>query len=192
MDFHYIGQSIKSVFVRIFKYIKIAAVVLFLIFEEILWDRIGKPAYEKVQGLKIMDRFKGWIRNVKHRYALLGIFIIPFVAMEAAAISSTIAFGTGAIITGIGLYVIKMLMTVPVVIIFKAGKEQLVSFWVIRYSYGVILNFKRSGTYRSVIKYLQEVKVSLNQFKANYLDGDGSFKEEMKTMYYSIKALKEK
>ena len=183
-------EKITNAFKKIFKYIKIVAVLGFVLIEEIVWDNIGLPAYNAVQSLKIMDRFETWIADIEHRYTLLGIFITPFIAMEVASLLSVKAFATGAIIVGIGLYTIKIILTVPVVIIFKSGKSTLVTFWVVRYSYGVILNFKRSKTFRRVMKYIDKVKDEFQTFKANYLNGDGSFKDEIKKIYANLKKIK--
>ena len=142
------------------RYIKILFVVLFIIFEEIAWKRIGEPAYIAIQSLKIMDRFKLWIADISHRYMLLGVFIIPFILMEVSSIYAGAALFSGSIIMGLGLYAIKLILTAPVVIIFNAGKETLVSFWAIKYGYGMILRLKRSKTFRSVKSFTAKLKIN--------------------------------
>ncbi len=173
---------------KIVHYVKILFVVLFIIFEEIAWKRIGEPAYRAIRSLKIMNRFKLWIADISHRYILLGVFIIPFVLMEVSSIYAGAALFSGSIIMGLGLYAIKLLLTAPVVIIFNAGKEILVSFWIIKYGYGTILRFKRSKTFRGVKKFTAKLKVELKIFKDEYLDNaNGNFSESFKKMYSDLK-----
>lgn len=175
---------------KITKYLKITSVVLFILFEEIAWNRIGKPAYLKVKSLKIMNRFQEWVSNFENRYILLAIFLTPFIMMEAASIVALKAFATGAIVTGIGLYTIKILLTAPVVIIFNASKKQLVSFYPIRYGFGMILRFKRSSTFRRVNHYIKCIKVEISNFKNDYLDGDETnLLDELKKLYSDIKKI---
>ena len=44
-------EKITNAFKKIFKYIKIVAVLGFVLIEEIVWDNIGLPAYNAVQSL---------------------------------------------------------------------------------------------------------------------------------------------
>lgn len=169
-------------------YIQIALVVIFILFEEIAWKRLGEPAYEAIKSLKVMDKFKAWIADINHRYILLAIFLIPFALMEVSSIYAGAALFSGAVITGLGLYAIKLLLTAPVVIIFNSGKKILVSFWLIKYGYGTILNLKRSKIFRTVKKFTAKLKESFATFKSDYLNStDGDFSESIKKMYSDIK-----
>lgn len=134
-----------------------------------------------------MQRFKTWVGEVENRRALLAIFLAPFVVMEIFSLLSLKAFATGAIITGVGLYVFKLALTAPVVIIFNTGKKELVTFYPIRYSYGAILNLKRSNTFRCVKRYTAKVKEEMKVFRDEYLDGDAELGDELKKMYNDIK-----
>ena len=180
-------SQVKGAFDKVIKYLKILVVVLFILVEEIAWNKIGKPAYIAVKSLKIMKRFKEWVANVENRWALLAIFITPFGVMEIFSLLSLQAFASGAIITGIGLYTFKLALTAPVVIIFTTAKTELVSFFPIRYSYGTILKFKRSNTFRKVKKFSAKLKEEFVMFKDEYLDGDAELGDELKKMYEHIK-----
>lgn len=171
---------------NIIKYFKILLVILFIIFEEILWNKVGKPIYELIKSLRLMVKFKEWVGEFKHRYALLVIFITPFVLMEIMSLLSLKSFATGAIGMGISLYVVKLVLTVPVVIIFNSGKKQLVSFFPIRYGYGMIINLKRSSTFRNVKKFTKKVKQVVREFKQEYYKGVGIF-DGLKEIYVKIK-----
>jgi hypothetical protein len=172
----------KRLMNRLMKYLKFLLVILFIIFEEVIWNKIGKPAYTLVKNLKIMQRFKNWVSNVKHRYLVLGIFMIPFILMEVSSLFAISALTKGMIYTGIGLYTVKILLTAPVVIIFNSAKSQLVSFWIIKYSYGMILRFKRSATFRRV----KQITKDVSEFKKEYM-GSGELKAELKNLYVKIK-----
>lgn len=177
----------KIDFSKIMKYLKIFLVVMFIIFEEIIWNKIGQPIYNKIKTLKIMDRFKVWVSNVKNIYVILVIFLGLFIGMEIVTLLALKAFATGAIVIGIGLYVIKILMVVPVVIIFNEAKKQLVTFLPIRYVYGMVLNFKRSKTFREIKRFIAKLRIELNRFVEEYLDGDEDLLTELKKIYNNIK-----
>ena len=185
-----IYNDYKYILYNVIKYLKIGGVLLFIIFEEIAWNRIGRPAYIKVKSLKIMTRFEYWVTDFENRYVLLLIFIVPFIMMEIMSVLALKALASGAIVICLGLYAIKIFLTVPVVIIFNVSKQQLVSFYPIRYIFGMILNFKRSYTFRSVKKYIKILKVEFETFKNDYLDGDETnLLDEIKKIYNNIKKM---
>ncbi len=66
---------------KVLHYIKLLLVALFIVFEELAWNRIGEPAYNAIKSLQIMEKFKNWVADINHRYLLLLIFMIPFVLM---------------------------------------------------------------------------------------------------------------
>ena len=155
-----------------------------------LGKELGEPAYDAIKSLKVMDKFKDWIADIEQRYMLLAIFMIPFALMEVSSIYAGAALFSGSIITGLGLYTIKLLLTAPVVIIFNSGKKILVSFWVVKYGYGTILNLKRSKIFKSVKKFTANLKESFITFKEDYLNAtDGNFSESIKKMYSDIKTV---
>jgi len=173
---------------KVLYYIKLVFVILFIIVEDIAWTRLGEPIYNNVKSLKVMDRFKLWINDIKHRYLLLGIFIIPFIFMETSSIYAGKALVNGAIFSGIGLYSFKLLLTAPVVIIFNAGKDILVSFWIIKWPYGLILNMKRSKIWKSVKTFSTNAKTEFEFFKDDYLNNsNGDFISSFKKLYIEIK-----
>ena len=169
------------------KYLKVIGVVLFILLEEILWNKIGLPIYNSIKSLKIMEKFKNYITNIKQHYLLLLIFISPIFVDLILTWLFGIAMAHLMIFTAIGIYVLKALMSILMVVIFQIGKKQLIEFFIIRYGYGCILRFKRSRTFREVRKYTRNLKDEFKSFKNNYLNGDGEFKEELKK---SIKILK--
>jgi hypothetical protein len=145
------------------KYIKLFLVAIFIIFEDLIWHRIGQPIYEAVKSLGIMARFRSWVAEVKHRYALLAIFLAPFIIMEIVGLLSLKAFAVGAIILGITLYIFKVLLTIPVVIIFNTAETELRSFYVIDWGYCLILKIKQSETFLTIKQYVATIKAEIVQ-----------------------------
>ena len=154
------------------RYIKLFLVVIFIAFEEVIWNRIGQPIYDSVKSLEIMTQFKTWVAEVKNRYALLTIFLTPFIAMEILGLMSLKAFAVGAIITGISLYIFKVLLTIPVVIIFNTAETELRSFSLIDWGYGLIVKIKQSETFRTAKQYMASMKAQIAEFKNKHLSGN--------------------
>jgi hypothetical protein len=162
-------------------------VLLFIVFEELLWKRIGKPVYVKIKSLKIMVRFEKWVKDVNNRYVLLAVFLAPFVLMEIVGTLGLMAIGSGAIITGLGFYVIKGLLTIPVVSIFNTGKKELVQFQLIRQGYYIVIWFKRDRTYRKAKRAINVILKNLSEFSEDVFDGDTEMKDGFVRIYKNIK-----
>lgn len=182
-------EKIVKFFKSVSHYIKVILVYGFYFVEVIAWKYLGEPVYRNIESLKIMDRFKAWVSTVEHRYALLGIFLSVFVLMEIMSTYGLILIGTGAFFTGIGLYVGKLFLTVPAVVVFKAGKKPLLSFWVVKTVYALIIKLKRSKIFRNIKKQMAEISEGAVRFKDEYLNGDGKvgFFESIKIIYKDIR-----
>ena len=153
---------------------EIIFIIFFIFFENIIWEKIAQPIYNKFKSLNIINEFKIWASAIEHRYALLLLFLMPFILMEVFSLIAIYLISKGYLVFGTILYIIKILMTVFVSIIFNAGKEKLISFFIIKYSYGAILNFKRSSIYRKTKNSLKlfklKIKKRFSEFKSFILN----------------------
>lgn len=134
---------------------------LFIIFEEYVWNLIFKYIYLKIKELKIMDKFKAYLLKEKSEYKLLLIFLIPFVLMEGMSLYAMSLIGSGLIVIGVIVYIFKILLTIPVVIIFNTVKKKLLSFKIIYVVYSWILKMKRSNLYRKVKEFAKNLKANM-------------------------------
>lgn len=162
----------------------------FYFVEVVAWDYIGEPVYRRLSALKIMDRFKAWVNSVDNRYALLTLFLSTFILMEVSSTYGLIFIGTGALFTGIGLYSMKLLLTVPAVTIWQAGKKPLLSFILIKWGFGITIKIRRSKMYYSAKRQIKNLRIGAIKFKDEYLNGDGEveFTETVKSIYKELKA----
>lgn len=158
-------------------------VMLFIVFEEYIWDKIFKYIYIKIKNLDLISDFKEYLLKEDNRYIILLIFLLPFMIMEGVSILGLIFIGKGFIILGLSMYLIKILATIPVVIIFNSGKKRLLSFYLIKLGYFLILKFKRSKIYRNtkknIINYKNDFKkvilIKFKEIKAIFSDSNDKF-----------------
>ena len=176
---------------RIIKFFKIIFVLAFLLLEELAWNYFGKPIYDKIVSLKITIRFQKWLSEQKNEYVVLLIFLLPFVPDNLLTFYLGIALAKGMVFTVIGIYVFKAFFSIVTIIIFKISKKELVKFKIIKFGYYYLLKLIRSKLYKIILNYLKIIKNYLKEdykeFKANYLNGDSSFKHEMKRIYIKLK-----
>lgn len=106
-----------------------------------------------------MIKFKYYLIYQDNRYVLLTIFLLPFVLMEGFSILGVFLIGKGMIVAGITIYLFKLLITIPVVIIFNSAKKKLLTFFLIKFVYFYILKFKRSKTFRMIKSKIRDFKM---------------------------------
>lgn len=176
---------------KILKGLKVFLVLMFIFLEELAWSYFGKKIYDKIISFKITTRFQNWLLEQKNKYFVLMIFLLPFVPDNILTIYLGTAMANGMLFTVIGIYVLKALFSILTIMIFKISKKELVKFFLIKYGYGVLLNLQRKKYYRNVKKYYQTIKIffinDYNNFKRNYLNGESSFKDEIKRIYIDLK-----
>lgn len=179
----------KKLLTQISHYIKIILVLLFIIIEDLTWNKIGEPVYRRIKALQIMQKFRTWVLNVKHRYALLAIFLSVFLLMEITSTLGLILVGTGAIYTGVLLYSAKIFLTVPAVVIFNTGKKTLLTFWIIRFVFSLIIHMKRSRVFRLAKTQFRNIKSSITKFKKYYFPDTvkSTFTRSFKILYRYLK-----
>jgi len=141
------------------KFLLNVAIILFIFFEEVLWIRIAKPIFDYIHEFKIVIRFKHYIKSLKNRYYILFLFLIPFILMEVSATLAIISLSYGILPLFIGFYLLKGLLMVPVLIIFKVQKDKLTSFYLIdkgNECLNKIMNSKLLLNTKAKIKELKE------------------------------------
>ena len=94
----------------------------------------------------------------KSEYLILTVFMLHFVAMEAAAISSGRAFLSGHILLGFSLYLLKGAIAVPVFRFFSVEKEHLLKFNFIRVIYDFVRWIKSSHYFIKVTGMFKKAK----------------------------------
>lgn len=154
---------------KIWHFIKVLLVVLFIIIEDLTWKRVGEPIYRRFKALEMMLKFKNWVSSVNHRYTLLTIFLSVFILMEITSTIGLILIGTGAIVTGALFYMMKVFLTVPAVVVFNVGKKPLLSFWFIRVVFILLIRMKRSKIFRKAKSQFRNFKLTFIQFKESYI-----------------------
>jgi len=121
---------------------------------------------------------------------LLLIFLQPVLIDIILSYMFGIAMAHAMIFTAIGIYVLKVVASVIMFLIFNIAKKRLVSFTVIRYSYYYILKIKSSKIFRKTKKYTQMIKKEVSELKNSYFDGDGELITELQKIYKNIKEIR--
>jgi len=160
----------KKILQRLFFYIQIVLIALYLIFEEIVWDRFAKPLFRYIKHLKLFQKLE-LILNKANRYVILALFLLPFVMGELLGVLSPIVALKGYVILAVALYVLKLLIVAFAFWLFKVEQDKLLSFKIVNFSYQKILEFttwvKTTQAFKTIKRIIEKAKVWLKVRYAN-------------------------
>ena len=182
---------------RLLLVLQFILVFLFILFEEIIWEGIAKPIYDKIESLHITQKIEAKIHNT-NRYVILVVFLVLLLGVEAAGLLAGLFFVQGYVLFGLLLYVTKIPIAAFVFWLFKVAKKKLLSFDWFNWAYKKLMNglewLKETSIYNDTIEYMTRVKRKIKaQWKAikkKYFSKESSFTEELKSFYNYIKNFK--
>ncbi len=187
-------QKIAQRLLLIFQFV---LVFLFILFEEIIWEGIAKPIYEKIQSLKILQKLKVKISH-SNRYVILVLFLVLLLTVEVAGLLAGVFFVQGYILFGLTLYMAKIPIAAFVFWLFKVSKRKLLSFNWFLWAYEKLMDglawLKNLDIYKTTVKYMSEFKSKIKKqwktIKVKYFSKNSRFTEELKSFYSYIKNFK--
>ena len=187
----------NKIFGRVLLVFQFILVFLFILFEEIIWEGIAKPIYNKIESLRITQKLEAKIQDT-NRHVVLAIFSTLLLAVEAAGLLAGVFFVQGQILLGLVLYIAKIPIAAFVFWLFKAAKEKLLSFDWFNWSYKKLMNgldwLKERKSYQDMMAYMSKIKEKIKEkwkiIKAKYFAEEGSFMKELKGFYAYMKNFK--
>jgi len=182
---------------RLLLVVQFILVFLFILFEEIIWEGIAKPIYQKIQSLEILQKFETKIAG-SNRYVILTVFLVLLLGVEGAGILAGVFFVQGSVLLGLTLYIAKIPIAAFVFWLFKVSKNKLLSFNWFFWSYEKLMLgiawLKELTIYKTTMQYMSELKSTLKEqwkrIKVKYFSKDSRFTEELKSFYNYIKNIK--
>ncbi len=186
-------NTIKRKFITL---LQLLLVLLFILFEEIIWEGIAKPIYMWVHSLKVLQRVETWLQRV-NATVILVIFVLMLVSVEILGVYAGILFVSGQIVLGLMLYLTKIPIAAFTFWMFRVTESKLMQFGWFKWLYEKIMQaidwLKSLKIYQSTMKRLKATKEKIKQWlkklKATYFAKESPFVTRMKRLYSSIKRI---
>jgi len=182
---------------RLLLILQFVLVFIFILFEEIIWEGIAKPIYEKLSELKILKRFELLIHS-SNRYIVLFFFLLLLLGVEGAGLMAGVFFVQGYILFGLLLYIAKIPIAAFVFWLFKVSKDKLLSFGWFEWSFNKLMAglswlkkreiYKRSMAKVALIK--EKIKAFIQTIKEKFFTKESRFSQELKSFYSYMKNFK--
>jgi len=182
-------QNIKM---KLITLLQLILVIIFIIFEEIVWEGIAKPIYEWVHSLKILLKLE-YLLNKLPSWIILALFIVLLVAVELFGIVAGGLFLSGHMLLGLGLYTIKIPIAAFTFWMFKVTDSKLMQYRWFAWLYAKVMYFidwmKSLDIYQSTMEKLKSLKQKLKVLKIKYFASSSPFVLKTKKLYSSIKSI---
>ena len=180
-------SAIKNRFILL---LQLFLVMIYIIFEELIWEGIAKPIYETIHALKILQKLELKLQSVTPSIVLV-IFVVLLAIVEAFGIYAGILFVSGQVLLGLTLYIAKIPVAAFTFWLFRVTEEKLMQFGWFKWIYDWIMKaidwLKSCEMYKKTMERLVQVKMSLKVFKEKYFSGESPFIEKMKRLYNTVK-----
>ena len=180
----------KSVLKFLIGVIETTLVILYLVYEELIYETIGRPLVEYYKSLKVLERFQLFLER-SPSFVLLVIFLIAFVVAEALGFLSLplILMGPPFMILGFIIYALKVPIAAFAFWIFKENKEKLMEYRIINYIYTKLMYYVDKLKDTNVYK---RVKVRVEKYKEILKNKKGFMKEFAARLKAKYKIFKNK
>jgi len=179
---------------RLTSLLQLILVIIYIIFEELIWEGIAKPIYEFVHSLKILQKVEVKLHSV-NASVILVIFVLLLSIVEALGIYAGILFVSGQIVLGMSLYLSKIPIAAFTFWIFRITEDKLMQFGWFKWIYDWIMKgidwLKSREIYIQTMERLATVKAnikkSLKALKAKYFAKESPFIIKIKHLYKTVK-----
>ncbi len=180
----------KKIFNKILFLFQWLLVVLFIVFEELIWEGIAKPIYEYVHKLHLLQALEHKLQTM-NRYVLLIVFLVLLVSVEGAGLAAGVMALKGMVVTAALLYGLKVPIAAFVFWMFHATELKLLSFGWFKWFYDLIVSFfawmKSLEIYKDTMKMVKKAKESIKAFKTKYFSGDNTIAKRFRRLYKATK-----
>ena len=179
---------------RLTSLLQLILVIIYIIFEELIWEGIAKPIYEFVHSLKILQKVEVKLHSV-NASVILVIFVLLLSIVEALGIYAGILFVSGQIVLGMSLYLSKIPIAAFTFWIFRITEDKLMQFGWFKWIYDWIMKgidwLKSREIYIQTMERLATVKASIKKslkaLKAKYFAKESPFIIKIKHLYKTVK-----
>ena len=181
--------TLKQKFISL---IQLILVLIYIIFEELIWEGIAKPIYETIHSLKILQKLEVKLNQFKPS-VILALFVMLLLIVEGAGLYAGMLFVGGHIFLGLSIYITKIPIAAFTFWLFRVTEEKLMQFGWFKWIYEKILAgitwLKSHQAYLRTMTRLKSLKIALKAWKEKYLpQGENSFGMRLKKLYQSLKA----
>jgi membrane-bound ClpP family serine protease len=179
---------------RIISLLQLLLVLIYIIFEELIWEGIAKPIYEAVHSLKVLQKIELKLQKVNPAVILV-LFVVLLAVVETFGIYAGMLFMSGQMILGLSLYLTKIPIAAFTFWLFRVTEDKLMQFGWFKWIYDLIMRgidwLKSLQIYKDTMLRLKKGKEALkrlkNKIKEKYFKEESPLMKRLKKHYRNLK-----
>jgi len=176
---------------KLMSLLQLVLVIIYIIFEELIWEGIAKPIYEAIHSLKVLQKVEAKLQHVNASVILI-IFVVLLAIVETFGIYAGMLFMSGQVLLGLGLYLSKIPIAAFTFWLFRVTEDKLMQFGWFKWLYEKMMEgivwLKSREVYISTMQRLKELKVLVKTWKEKYFAKESPFIIKLKKLYKSVKS----
>ena len=165
----------------------IVLVFIYIIFEELVWEKLAKPILNFISNLSLLKDFTPKILAL-NSYFILIFFISIFVIVELIGVYAGILFISGHIFSAVLIYILKIPVAAFIFWFFNITKEKLLEFKWFNFIYNKLIlmieKIKNSSSYILIKEKSLDIKKSI---KENIFSTRSKLKKKIMSIYRLLK-----
>ena len=174
--------------------LQLILVLIYIIFEELIWEGVAKPIYGFIHSLKVLQKVERLLHSL-NAYVILVLFVVLLGIVEALGIYAGVLFVSGMMWQGMTLYLAKIPIAAFTFWIFRITEDKLMLFGWFKWTYEQIMKaidwLKSCEMYSKTMERLRQIKKSMKEglqaFKEKYFSKRSPFIEKIKSLYSAMK-----
>ena len=174
---------------KLVNFILTLVVLLYILFEELIWERLAQPIIRYINTLEILKKLEASLQYANSKVILV-IFLSMFVAVEFLGVYAGALFLEGKVLHGALLYATKIPIAAFTFWLFGVSKHKLMEFAWFAKSYlwlmDMIEKIQMSEIYLNIKKRTQSIKIYV---KENFFRDKSLLKKKIQIIYKQLKAL---
>jgi hypothetical protein len=180
---------------KIITLLQLVVVLIYIIFEELIWEGISKPIYEFIHSLEILQKIETLLCRM-NAYIILVVFVFLLGTVELLGIYAGVLFVSGKMWHGLILYLTKVPIAAFTFWVFRITEEKLMTFGWFKWIYEKVMSaidwLKSLTIYISTMEKLKFLKMKIKAFKIRikeqYFSKKSQFLKKTKHLYKTIKS----
>ena len=176
---------------KLISLLQLILVIIYIIFEELIWEGVAKPIYEAIHSLKILQKVEAKLQYVNPSIILI-IFVVLLLVVETFGIYAGMLFVSGQVLLGLGLYLSKIPIAAFTFWLFRVTEDKLMTFGWFKWLYEKMMVgiawLKSREMYIKTMERLKTIKVFVKNWKKKYFAKESPFISRLKKLYQSVKA----
>lgn len=165
----------------------IVLVFIYIIFEELIWEKFAKPIITLISSLNLFTKLIPKILAL-NSYFILIFFISIFVVVEFIGVYAGVLFLSGHIFTATFIYILKIPVAAFIFWFFNIVKPKLLEFRWFELIYNSLVSSIYKIKHSSIYIMIKDKSLIIKQsIKENFFSTKNRFKQKLITIYKFLK-----